>query len=260
MRWAHDIFQDIFANLADNATEREAALKSAAEFRAYLDDLIARRRAELAAGQPPRDDVLGRLLAAQADPAAPASWDDAGIRNNLLGLTMAGVNTIYTAMVHVAAELLARPEQLAGARQAALSGDDDLLDRYAREALRFRPEDPLLYRYCEQEYTIARGTDRETVVRPGALVIVAPVSAMHDPSRIEAPEEFRLDRPDDAYMHFGYGLHQCFGRHIARAQIGGVTAQLLRLRDLRATGPVEYAGLYPRAFPIEFSGVEPAAS
>jgi cytochrome P450 len=260
MRWARDLFEDIFANLRDDPTERDAAVRSAGEFRSYLDGLIAKRQADLTTGQPGADDVLGRLLAAQSDPASPATFDDVAIRNNLLGLTLAGVDTIYTAMVHVIAELLARPEHLHGARRAALSGDDDLLDQYAREALRFRPEDPLLYRYCETPYTLARGTDRETSVAPGALVIVANVSAMHDPSRIEAPEEFRLDRPDDDYMHFGFGLHQCFGRYIARAQIGAVTGQILRLRDLRpaagSAGQVQYDGIYPRSLVVEFAGID----
>jgi hypothetical protein len=45
LRWARDIFQDVFLNVANGAAAHERALASAAEMRPHLDRLIAERRA-----------------------------------------------------------------------------------------------------------------------------------------------------------------------------------------------------------------------
>ena len=42
-----------------------------------------------------------------------------------------------------------------------------------------------------------------------------------------SPNDFRIDRPDYDYMHFGYGLHTCFGRYINMVQIPRIVQALL---------------------------------
>jgi cytochrome P450 len=259
MRWGRAIFEDIFVNVRNDADAAEAAIQAGIDFRAYLDQHIAERHAALAGGAPAQDDVLGRWIAAQTDPAVTARFDDVAIRNNFIGMTMGGIDTIYTAMVHVLAELLQRPEALQGARQAVEDGDDARLDGYIREALRFRPEDPFLYRYCEEAYTLAQGTPRETHIAPGSLVILANASAMHDADRVPDPETFRPDRPAAEYLHFGRGLHACYGQHIAFTQVREVTRRMLRLPGLRAAGDVAYEGVYPKSFVVRFDPVAPGA-
>jgi cytochrome P450 len=55
---------------------------------------------------------------------------------------------------------------------------------------------------------------------------------MFDPEVFPAPGQFRTDRAAQ-YLHFGYGLHQCFGLAINRVQIPELAAALLRLPNVR---------------------------
>jgi cytochrome P450 len=59
---------------------------------------------------------------------------------------------------------------------------------------------------------------------------------MRDATRIADPETFNPDRPATDYMHFGYGLHRCFGEQINRAVLPVVFERLLRRGVRRARG------------------------
>ena len=64
------------------------------------------------------------------------------------------------------------------------------------------------------------------------------ITASVDPNIFPDPLEIRLDRPDELYIHQGYGAHTCLGRPIvmnAMAVQLGVFARLKNLR--RAPGP-----------------------
>lgn len=253
-RWTRSIFFDIFLNLRDTDSVREAALASGVEFRAFVDDLIIKRRDEInhGYGETP-DDVLTRLIRMQSSP--DASFNDARTRDNIIGIILGAIDTTSKSIAYVVDELLRRPQQLAEARSAALGDNDDLLTRYVFEALRFKPQSAALLRLCEKPYTVGKGTPRATLIKPGTLIFAAASSAMFDASYIDAPEEFRTDRDLDLdYLHFGYGRHMCFGRFISRLQIVGVVKELLRAGELqRIEGPdgeIKNEGPFPDSFVI----------
>ena len=254
-RWARTMFFDIFANLRDDPVAREEALTSGVQMRAYLEELIASRRAELESTGVEHgwSDVLTRLVRMQVNPEA--SFDNVAIRDNMIGMIVGAIDTNSKAIVHVIDELLRRPSELEAAHQAALADDDDLLSKHVFEALRFKPQNSFLVRFCEQPYTIAEGTERETAVAPGTLVFAANSSAMMDASVVDEPGTFMLDRPSSDYLHFGSGLHTCAGRFISRTQILEVAKQILRLPGLRRAqgqdGQVEYDRLFPTRFVVE---------
>src|SRR4051794_28402960 len=62
LRWARDIFEDVFLNVTDRAVVHERALAAGAGMRPHLDRLVAERRAAIEAGGDVPDDVLTRLL------------------------------------------------------------------------------------------------------------------------------------------------------------------------------------------------------
>jgi cytochrome P450 len=68
---------------------------------------------------------------------------------------------------------------------------------------------------------------------------------MFDPRVLDAPEEFRSDRPDYHFLHFATGQHACYGRYISRIQIPQILKPLLKLDGLRAAGAPEYDGTFP---------------
>lgn len=190
---ASEVFEACFLNLTDpgDRVVRERGASSAAE-------LVSRCPAG-------RDG--GHLAGARAGQAEV----------DRVGLVVGAIPTTIEAIVRIVSVLLARPEALAAARHASTGtgtgdGSPERLWRVAREALRFAPQSPAL----------ARATDE-------GLVLASTYAAMHDPRRVPRPDQFDPERPDEIYLHFGTGPHQCVGETIARelilAAIAGVVAE-----------------------------------
>lgn len=251
LRWARSLFEEIFLNVAGVATVRERALADAAEWRPHLDGAIAVRQARIDAGDDVPDDVLTRLLRAQG---ARGALHDIAIRHNLIGLISGWIPTVGKAVATIVEELLERPAELAGAQAAARAGDRDLVAAYAFEALRFRPQTVGLLRTCARDRVVARGTERETTIRAGAVVFCATQAAMFDEEAVVEPEAFRLDRPADAYLHFGHGLHTCFGEQINRRQLPALLLALLEGPTLHRAGRLRWDGPYPSELRVALVG------
>ena len=102
--------------------------------------------------------------------------------------------------------------------------------------MRFDPLAPGLKRTAVADYTIAAGTPRARRVLEGATVVAAFASAMRDPRRIADAETFDPARPQRDYVHFGHGLHSCFGRAINEATLHRMLKPLLARSPHRAVG------------------------
>jgi cytochrome P450 len=244
LRWARNLFQEIFINVGNRSGVRNRALADAAEMRPHLDALIAARKRAMESGASVPDDVLTRLLTSQ-----PGGLHDIAIRHNLIGLIVGWIPTVSKAFALAIEELLHRPAQLESAQKAAHEGDRELVGAHVFEALRFRPQNWALLRKCAADRVVAAGTDREARLRAGATVVAGTESAMFDPQAVTAPREFRLDRAPGEYLHFGHGLHTCFGQDINRVQLPALaTALLERSRIQRAPGrlgKLRWQGPYP---------------
>ena len=134
--------------------------------------------------------------------------------------------------------LLDRPRELAAAQAAALADDDAAVARYVFEALRFYPLTPGLFRNCLADYKLAAGTWRAQH-HPGRDLGHGrhPLGDVRRAAR-PRPTSFRTDRPDYDYMHFGYGMHECFGLYMNREMVPAICKAVLKLPRLRrAAGP-----------------------
>jgi cytochrome P450 len=253
VRWSRSIFQDIFLNVTNVKALHARALAAAGEMRPHLDAQIAARRTALAAGDEPPDDVLTRLL---EHPSSDGGLRDIGIRHNLIGLIAGWIPTVSKAVACALEELLERPSELAAAQRAARSGDQELVGAYLFEALRFRPQTWALLRTCAADRTVAAGTRRATDFHAGSTVLVVTLSAMFDRRAFPEPERFRVDRPFDGYLHFGHGLHTCFGRELNRVHLPALATALLEGPDLRrapgGAGELSWDGPYPAALNVAF--------
>lgn len=251
--WARALFEEIFLNLQNAQTPRVAAEAAAAQFRAYLDGLIAARKAMETVDEGP-DDFLGRLLDLQE--TEEPSLTDGDLRHNLIRLLSAWVPTTSKVMALAIEELFRRPVELAGAQRAARDDDDGLVAAYLFEALRFRPPTIFLARRCLADATVAQGTPYETRVREGAFVVVASQSAMMDERFVKDPHVFRTDRPRSDYLLFGHQPHVCFGEAINRVQIPMMGKALLRRSGFqRAPGPpgrLRWSGPYPSGLAVAY--------
>lgn len=248
MRWMRALFDAVF--LDDSPRAQQAATLTVADQGPYMRSLIAQRRAAVDAGEPLPDDVLSRLVSLGAE----ERWlDDGAVQRNLNGLIVGAVDTTSKSVAHAVHELLRRPDALAGARRAALAGDVDAVRGYAWEALRFRPQTAFMVRHCAQGASIGR-----RAAKPASSVLVSPLSAMFDGAAFPHPRRFVADRPQDSYLHFGHGMHQCLGRHINGVQVPELVAALVRLPGLRrapgSSGRLVYDGPFPDRLIVEFDG------
>jgi cytochrome P450 len=241
MAWARSCFREFFINLRDDPVVRAPAVAAGAEMRERLDALLAARRASDVAS---RDDVMGRLLHLQRA-GDVAGLDDDGVCRTLMGLVIGMVETTSQAAVQALLVLFSRSDMLARAAAAARADDDDALADLIFEALRFRPINPMVVRVAKEDYNLAAGEQHQTLIHKGTVVFALTWSAMFDPRVLDAPEEFRPDRPDYLYLHFAAGQHACYGRYISQIQVPQILKPLLKLRGLRLAGAPEYDGTFP---------------
>jgi cytochrome P450 len=227
VEWATTLFWYLFIDLKADLALDAKAKAIAASLRDWLDRRIAERKA----GGATSDDVLGRCLAMQA--GGLPGMTDRDIRNNLLGLMVGELPTTSAATNLALDELLDRPEALAGACAAARAGDDAALAAHIFEALRYRPLNPVIYRRAARDATVAEGRLRARFIPKGTMVMASNLSAMFDPLEIPDPNAFRLDRPWETYILWGYGLHACFGAHLNRAVLPALLKPLLAKTGLR---------------------------
>jgi cytochrome P450 len=246
MAWARACFREFFINLLNDPVMRAPAVAAGAEMRKRLETLLAGRRASYVEG---KDDVMGRLLRLQ-QAGDVAGLDDDGVCRTLMGLVIGMLETTSQAAVQALLVLFSRPDALARAADAAKADDDDALFNLVFEALRFRPINPMVVRVANEDYRLAAGEPHQTLIRKGTTVFALTWSAMFDPRVLDAPEDFRPDRPDYHYMHFATGLHACYGRYISRIQIPQILKPLLKLKGLRPAGTPEFDGTFPETFKV----------
>ena len=235
--WATRLFEFQFAGSPRDTGLRALVDEIAPAFRAHIDAEIARRRSAkpVKKGQGP-DDVLARCLALQAK--GDAWFTDTQIRTAVLCMVVGGPPQPPMVLPQAMEQLLHRPKALAAAQTAAIANDDAALFAIIREAMRFDPLAPGLPRIATRDVTIAAGTSRATRVPQGATVFVGFASAMMDDRRLAAPQDFDPGRRNHEYIHFGHGLHECFGRHINDATLHLMLKPLLQRAGLRrAAGP-----------------------
>lgn len=248
--WTTTLFWFLFADLAADPALSARAEAVATRYRSYIDGVVRER----SAAPTHHDDLVDRCLA--LGDRTPG-LDPTEIRNNLIGLLIGAVPTNSKAAVFALDWLLDHPAALAGAQAAARDGNDALLANHLWEALRFNPFSPVVYRRALHDTRVASGTLREQRIPKGTLVFLATASAMSDPQRVESPGEFRSDRPFEVYMHWGYGLHTCFGDHLNRVTIPGMLKPLLAQKNLRRAagnpGRLDSGGTpFPQHLHVEF--------
>ncbi|GIC94665.1 peroxidase/cytochrome P450 family protein [Aspergillus udagawae] len=116
-------------------------------------------------------------------------------------------------------------------------GAFEKLKKYALEGFRLSTPAFGVLRTAVDEATIKDG-EISTTVQKGHGVFVDFITAGRDPIRFPDPEEIRLDRPADVYIHHGWGPHACLGRAIVTTAGAVLLGVLGRLENIhRAPGP-----------------------
>ena len=150
----------------------------------------------------------------------------------MMMITLFGAGGESTAsLIGSATALLATRPEL----QHRLRNDRSLVPVFLEETLRFEPPFRGHYRHVLRDCTLA-GHE----LPAGARLILLWGAANRDPAHIDAPGEFRLDRPNaKSHLAFGKGVHFCVGAALARTEARIVLEHLLtntRWVEAEATG------------------------
>jgi cytochrome P450 len=218
----HEVFHRATRTQFGSNSTPDAVRASLVELTEYLDDLISRKQAQ------PQDDILSRLVREQLE----QGHIDRGTLLQITRLLLsAGHQTTQNMTALGVLTLLQHPDQL-----AAIKADPSLIRGAVEELLR----------YSSILHTGARRVALEDIdvnghlVRKGEGVICTIPSANRDEKLFPNPDEFDIRRDAAPHVAFGYGIHQCLGQVLARAELQIVLKTLFdRLPDLRLAVPFE---------------------
>ncbi|HEX2526214.1 MAG TPA: cytochrome P450 [Geminicoccus sp.] len=219
VQWSVDFidFFNIFPITVDSATRMIA---SARQMNAYTLALLDERRSR------PRDDFLGQLARAAAEPDGPTPEEIVG---NAMLLLLAGHVAVRNLIGNVVYLLDKDPAQ-----RRLLQADPSLLEPAIEETLRFEPPVTLIPRVSLEPVEL----DGQTIPL-GAVVQLSLAAANRDPGHFPDPDRFDITRNPKRILSFGIGPHGCAGAHLARLETAIALRELYRRYPDLAVGKQE---------------------
>lgn len=198
------------------------------------------------------DDIVTRML--RTSFAKELDFDIKRLGVNAGGLLIGAIETTSQAVAQVLQYLFQHPQWQAAAKAAAQKEDTTEFDGIVWEALRFVPITSYLFRTTVSDYTAAKGTNYETVLRAGTYVLPVTLSAMFDERAFESPDEFIPQRNWYNYFHFGFGDHECLGRYVGMVMIPEMVRQVFLRKDIEPKGNIDYkSGPFPEAYDLSWA-------
>jgi cytochrome P450 len=180
----------------------ERGNRAVREFLAYLEGLVARRKAE--PGDPERD-VLTRLIAGEADGERLTHKE---LLHQCIFMLNAGHETTTNLIGNALHALTEWPDE-----RARLIAQPQLMKTAVEEFLRFESSNQLGNRITTGAAQIG-GIDME----PGTQITLCIGAANRDPEQFPDPDRLDVARNPNRHLAFGSGPHQCAGMHLARLE------------------------------------------
>ncbi|GAA1018304.1 cytochrome P450 [Acrocarpospora pleiomorpha] len=217
----HTFFQERSRIMLAWSTPPQAALAARDEIRDYLDKLVRQRDGG--------EDLISRLAAERVATGEMTMEELAGAA---LLLLVAGHETTSNMIGLSTLALLQNPRQMRRLREQPESMADAV-----EELLRYLS-------IVRTGLTRAAVADTEIggqVIKAGEGVIALLSGANHDTAVFADPGDLDLTRGSHQHMAFGFGVHQCLGQPLARAELRiALTELLTRLPGLAlAVDPAE---------------------
>lgn len=209
--WGFDLARAFFPFMSPERKAR--AEQSAVEITAYMDALLAQRRAD------PKDDVISML--ASADTAAVLSPDE--VRALACNMVFAGLEATAKGVATGAYLLMAH------GKLAALAAQPEVVETAVLEMLRFFPPAQNVARLAPVDMVC-----QDVALKGGQVVSANVFAACRDPKRYSNPDELDLQRPSGKQLPFGAGPHYCLGASLGKLGLGiALLALASGLPDLR---------------------------
>jgi cytochrome P450/ferredoxin len=217
-------FQERAQAKLDLTADPEVPLQAGAEMRAYLDKLIAGKleRPEQ------QDDLISRLVTTQV---VPGHLTRAQALATIELLLMGGHETTANMIALGTLSLLKHPAQ-----RDALVADPSLVGGAIEEMLRYHT----IVHYNGPRVALEDVEVGGQLIRRGEAVLALVSAANRDPDHFPDPDAFDIHRDARSHLAFSFGVHQCLGQQLARAELEIVFTRLFqRLPSLRLAVPEE---------------------
>jgi cytochrome P450 len=208
-------------------------VRAVAEFKDYLDDIIARRlRSE--AGDPA--EILSKLIAGTDVALGEGSGERLSkleLIHNCIFLLNAGHETT-TNLIGNAVDLLIRhPDAMADLR-----AHPETIDTAVEEFLRMESSNQLGNRRAINSTTLGG-----VALAAGTYVHIGIGAANRDPAQFPDPDRLDIRRAPNRHLAFGTGIHACAGMSLARMEAQMAIGRLLqRFRRIEPAGPFVRGG------------------
>lgn len=194
-----------------------------------------------------QDDIVKRML--RSSFAQQVNFPLTRIGTNAGGLLIGAVETTSQAVAQVIHMFINDPALYKQAKAASIQEDNTAIDALVWEALRFVPISPYMFRQASQDYTIAKGTERETTITKGTNVLTLTQSAMFDNYANDNPDEFNPNRNWYHNFNYGFASHDCLGKYVGMAMIPEMVKQIMRQDNLTQQSEMDYEdGPFPEKY------------
>jgi cytochrome P450 len=213
----HEFFEVNSAKSLDMSIPEEDRVAGSAVVYEYISELLRRKHNE------PGDDLITRLAARVEE--GEMSHATAAMTGFIM--LQAGHETTASMISLGALTLIQHPETF----QRLSSTEDPALIANAVDEL---------MRYLSVVHSLVERTALEDMtiggqqVRAGDRLLMNIPAGNWDPEYAENPDVFDIDRNTRGHLGFGYGVHQCIGLNLARAELQIALSSLARrMPDLR---------------------------
>ncbi|ARF58295.1 cytochrome P450 [Streptomyces gilvosporeus] len=214
----HEFFEEQSRRILRGATSEESE-QARLRLEEYLTELIARKERE------PGDGLLDELI---ADRLKEGSLAHGELVRLAMILLVAGHETTANMISLGTFTLLEHPERLARLRERP-----EQIPAAVEELLRFLSIADGLVRVATEDIEIGGVTIRadDGVLFPTSLI-------NRDATAYPEPDALDWDRSARHHVAFGFGVHQCLGQNLARAEMEIALGSLFtRIPDLRLAAP-----------------------
>ena len=208
----HEFFQHHSTIGLDSRSSDEQKLAAIGALFGYIYELVERKERQ------PGDDLISRLV---TDHVATGDLSRETAAMNAVILLQAGHETTASMIALGMLALLQHPDELARLRQ---TDDPAVVANVVEELMRYLSIVHSQVDRVAVDDLVVGGQQ----IRAGDAVLMNLPAGNWDTAFVDNPDTLDIDRNPRGHLGFGYGVHQCIGQNLARAELQIALATLAR--------------------------------